>query len=59
MGIDARTGDRAELAVEPSVAAWSAVAVGSEECPGAAKCPRGGDCFAEAAWRRAADTPTS
>ncbi len=50
-----RTGDRAELAVEPSVAAWSAVAVGSEECPGAAKCPRGGDCFAEAAWRRAAD----
>ncbi|MFN8040475.1 MAG: ATP-dependent DNA helicase [Acidimicrobiales bacterium] len=49
------SGDRAELEVEPSPAAWSAVSVGSEECPGAAKCPQGASCFAERAWRQAAD----
>lgn len=49
-----RTGDRAELAVEPSAAAWNTVSVGSDECPGATKCPSGDDCFAEAARARAA-----
>jgi ATP-dependent DNA helicase DinG len=43
------TGDRAELAVEPSPRAWTAVSVSGEECPGAARCPRGFDCFAEQA----------
>ncbi|MFN3215577.1 MAG: ATP-dependent DNA helicase, partial [Acidimicrobiales bacterium] len=49
-----RTGDRAELSVEPSAAAWNTVSVGSEECPGATKCPSGDDCFAEAAKAKAA-----
>lgn len=49
-----RTGDRAELAVEPSAAAWNTVSVGSDECPGATKCPSGDDCFAEAARAKAA-----
>ncbi len=48
------TGDRAELAVEPSAAAWNTVSVGSDECPGATKCPSGEVCFAEAARARAA-----
>ena len=43
------TGDRAELAFEPSPEAWAAVSVGSRECPGASRCPQGGSCFAEAA----------
>jgi ATP-dependent DNA helicase DinG len=49
------TGDRAELPVEPSDAAWSAVSTGSRDCPGAARCPRGDRCFAEAARARAAE----
>ncbi|HET8619225.1 MAG TPA: ATP-dependent DNA helicase, partial [Acidimicrobiales bacterium] len=49
------TGDRAELPVEPSEAAWSAVSTGSRDCPGAARCPRGDRCFAEAARARAAE----
>ena len=49
------SGDRAELRVEPSHRAWSAVSVGPRECPGAAKCPKGEDCFTERARRRAAD----
>jgi ATP-dependent DNA helicase DinG len=49
------TGDRAELLVEPSEAAWSAVSTGSRDCPGAARCPRGDRCFAEAARARAAE----
>jgi ATP-dependent DNA helicase DinG len=48
------TGDRAELAREPSGAAWAAVSVGARECPGASRCPQGGDCFAEQARARAA-----
>ena len=48
------TGDRAELAEEPSEAAWSAVSVSARECPGAARCPSGDACFAEDARRRAA-----
>jgi ATP-dependent DNA helicase DinG len=50
----ATVGDRADLPWEPSVAAWSAVSVGSTECPGATRCPSGPSCFAEAARRRAA-----
>lgn len=41
------TGDRAELAEEPSVRAWSAVSVTPRECPGAHQCPSGDTCFAE------------
>ena len=51
----AATGDRAELAWEPSPAAWSQLSVGSRECPGAARCPSGAICFAEAARARAAE----
>ncbi len=47
------SGDRGELPVEPSDAAWAAVSVSARECPGAAKCPNGGACFAEAARNRA------
>jgi len=49
------TGDRAELAAEPSPQAWAAVSVSSQECPGARRCPQGEACFAEAARRRAAE----
>ena len=49
------TGDRAELAVEPSNAAWEKVSVGLRECPGASRCPQGANCFAEAARHRAAE----
>jgi ATP-dependent DNA helicase DinG len=49
-----RTGDRADLEVEPSERTWAAVSVGPRECPGAKNCPRGEDCFAELARRRAA-----
>ncbi len=52
---DSRTGDRAELAFEPSPAAWSSVSVGSDQCPGAKECPSGQGCFAEAAYERARD----
>src|SRR4051794_12299495 len=48
------TGDRAELDWNPTSAAWSAVSVGSDECPGATRCPVGESCFAESARRRAA-----
>ncbi|NNC80529.1 MAG: ATP-dependent DNA helicase [Acidimicrobiales bacterium] len=47
------TGDRAELAFEPSGRTWGAVSVGPTECPGAKKCPMGGECFAEDARARA------
>jgi len=50
---DSETGDRAELAFEPSPAAWSSVSVGSDQCPGAQECPSGQGCFAEAAYERA------
>ena len=49
------TGDRAELPVEPSAAAWAAVSVGARECPGAMRCPQGDRCFAEMARRAAAE----
>ncbi len=47
------TGDRADLDVEPSERAWSALSVSARECPGAARCPSGAVCFAEAARNRA------
>ena len=49
------SGDRAELASEPSHQAWAAVSVSAQECPGASRCPKGDVCFAEAARRRAAE----
>ena len=49
------TGDRAELAAEPSPQAWGAVSVSAQECPGARKCPSGEACFAEAARRKAGE----
>ncbi len=48
------TGDRADLAHEPSVRAWAAVSVGPRECPGASRCPQGETCFAERARSAAA-----
>lgn len=49
------TGDRAELAFEPSTSAWSSVSVGSDQCPGPKECPSGQTCFAEAAYERAGE----
>jgi ATP-dependent DNA helicase DinG len=51
----AASGDRAELAWEPSPMAWAQVSVGSRDCPGAGRCPSGPVCFAEAARHRAAE----
>jgi ATP-dependent DNA helicase DinG len=51
----AGTGDRAELAWEPSPVAWAQVSVGARDCPGAGRCPSGSVCFAEAARDRAAE----
>lgn len=51
---DTETGDRAELDIEPSPSAWSALSVTSDECPGSARCPAGESCFAEQAKRQAA-----
>ena len=48
------SGDRAELAFEPSDPGWGAVSVTSRECPGRNRCPSGGNCFAEQARDRAA-----
>ncbi len=50
----AATGDRADLAFEPSPTAWAQLSVGARECPGASRCPSGAICFAEAARDRAA-----
>jgi len=52
---DSPTGDRAELPIEPSPQAWTAVSVSAQECPGAQRCPKGDECFAEVARWRAAD----
>ena len=46
---ETKTGDRAELPVEPSTDAWNAVSVGSDACPGMSRCPSGTACFAEEA----------
>ena len=48
-----KTGDRGDLAFEPSDRAWNMVSVGPRECPGRFNCPSGDRCFAEAARERA------
>ena len=48
------TGDRADLAFEPSVNAWTALSVSARECPGATRCAIGEACFAERARADAA-----
>jgi ATP-dependent DNA helicase DinG len=48
------TGDRAELAFEPTQALWSELAVGADRCTGR-RCPLIGSCYAEAARARAAE----
>ncbi|WP_208029158.1 ATP-dependent DNA helicase [Rhabdothermincola sediminis] len=48
------TGDRADLAWEPSPRVWAALSVGPRECPGARRCPQGEHCFAERARAAAA-----
>ncbi len=48
------TGDRAELALEPSGALWAELSVGSDRCAGR-RCPLVSSCFAEAARLRASD----
>jgi ATP-dependent DNA helicase DinG len=47
------SGDRAELATEPSEVTWGAVSTSSRDCPGARRCPRGEACFAERARNEA------
>jgi ATP-dependent DNA helicase DinG len=54
-GTETSTGDRADLAFEPSVAAWSALSVSARECPGASRCPMGDACFTERARAQAAE----
>jgi ATP-dependent DNA helicase DinG len=49
-----RTGDRAELAVEPSDALWAELSVGPDRCSGR-RCPFVSACFAEGARERAAE----
>ena len=51
--VSSPSGDRADLPFEPTPRVWSALSVGSQECPGAGKCPKGEVCFAERARRRA------
>jgi ATP-dependent DNA helicase DinG len=53
-GTTSASGDRADLAFEPSVPAWAALSVSSRECPGAARCPMGDACFTERARFEAA-----
>jgi ATP-dependent DNA helicase DinG len=52
----AATGDRAELAFEPSPRAWAALSVSARDCPGAARCPVGEACFAERARAQASES---
>jgi ATP-dependent DNA helicase DinG len=46
---ETETGERADLAFEPSSNAWAALSVSARECPGAARCAIGEACFAERA----------
>jgi ATP-dependent DNA helicase DinG len=48
------TGDRAELAFEPSATLWSEIAVGPDRCAGR-RCPFVSTCFSELARERAGD----
>lgn len=52
-GTETETGDRADLAFEPSSNAWAALSVSARECPGVNRCAIGEACFAE---RARADT---
>lgn len=47
------TGELAELAEQPSDAAWAAVSVGAGECIGASRCAHAATCFSEQARERA------
>ena len=51
---ETETGDRAELALEPSEALWAELAVGGDRCAGR-RCPFVSACFAEAARDRAGE----
>jgi ATP-dependent DNA helicase DinG len=53
-GTESETGDRADLAFEPSSNAWAALSVSARECPGVARCAIGEACFAERARADAA-----
>jgi ATP-dependent DNA helicase DinG len=48
------TGDRAEVAFEPSATLWSELAVGADRCAGR-RCPFVGTCFSELARERAGE----
>jgi ATP-dependent DNA helicase DinG len=48
------TGDRDDLPVAIPDDVWSGVSVSGMECPGKDECPQGADCFAMAAFDRAA-----
>src|SRR5439155_22564847 len=50
---ETKTGDRAELELEPSAALWAELSVGPDRCSGR-RCPFVSACFAEAARERAA-----
>jgi ATP-dependent DNA helicase DinG len=52
-GTSSTTGDRADLAFEPSSAAWTALSLSARECPGASRCPMGDACFTERARAQA------
>jgi ATP-dependent DNA helicase DinG len=51
---ETQTGDRAELALEPTEALWAELAVGADRCSGR-RCPFAGACFSEAARERAGE----
>jgi ATP-dependent DNA helicase DinG len=51
---ETETGDRAELAVEPSQSLWTELAVGTDRCAGR-RCAFVQTCFAEAARERAGE----
>lgn len=44
--IETKTGDRADLADEPSSQAWAEVSIAPGECPGPVTCTYGESCFA-------------
>ncbi|MEY2453001.1 MAG: ATP-dependent helicase DinG [Acidimicrobiaceae bacterium] len=52
---ETETGDRADLAFEPSTNAWTALSVSARECPGVSRCAIGEACFAERARAEAAE----
>lgn len=54
-GTETETGDRADLAFEPSSNAWAALSVSARECPGVSRCAIGEACFTERARSEAAE----